>query len=213
MPVTIWDEAAFNQFYRLYDLSTGQIVPGYSRRILVDQYHESGRQTMFDRRRDALISNFGIQPSDRVLIVGAAFGFLIEAFRDSGYLNVWGIDNSPYVSAQKGIEMRGDVVVVEDDVRGGGRVKAAFRSATGDDVFTWVITDDVATCYADADVVQLAPVLETLLENGLPASNVVHVVSVGGPDVIMDSAITNHTLEEWKTLVPAHSWMSVRGEV
>ena len=123
-----------------------------------------------------------------MLIVGAGFGWGVEAAHDAGYPNVWGIDSSPYVEANKGTEARGDVVLVSDDIRGGGRVRAALRSATGDDVFRWVITEDVVSCYPDSELTQMLPLLETLLETGAPAGNIIHLVTMGEPGT-MDSQL------------------------
>lgn len=218
MPEETWDEATFQGYYSVRDSRRGSPTQGqyftYGREYAtLAQTPESDGIEFYDTRWSRIVSAFGVQPADRVLVVGAGFGFLIEAAKDAGFANVWGIDNSPYVAANRGAETRGDVVLVEDDVRGGGRIKAALRQATGDDVFDWVITEDVVACYSDADVVAFAPHLERLLAGSDPA-RVVHVTTVTRPESPPRPAgLTWHTLAEWAALVPAHSWMSTSGEV
>lgn len=223
MAVDVWNEAQWNQFYRIQESrGGGGWIFGYGKEYLTAGDPTRDHLDRFRSRWSALVTNFGIQPTDRVLVVGCAFGYLMDAANEAGHTLIWGIDNSPYVSARKGIEASGNQIIVEEDIRGvGGRLRNILRSQTGDDVFDWIVTEDVIACYrvddtdgANNNVLNLAPLLETLLADGLPASRVIHVTSVARePGLGGDSAMTWLTLDEWKALLPAHSFMSVTGEV
>lgn len=220
MAVDNWTDAEWRHFYKIRDgrpgsPTLGQRLQGYGReyyRIL--NYSDTDHLKSFRRRWANLIASFpGIQPNDRVLVVGAAFGFLIEAAKEAGYPNVWGLDNSPDVEARKGVEAAPGIIIVNADVRGiGGQVRNTLRQLTGDDQFDWVITEDMASCYSDAEVQSMAPLLENLLFAGRPASNVIHVTScLREGETRSDLLLTWHTLAEWRALVPSHSWADSEG--
>lgn len=218
----IWDaEADWTQFYRVRVRTEGH--PLYGQTVTYGREwaavcEEPGRAglTRFERRRDHLVA-LGIVPSDRVLVVGSGFGFLVDAFHDAGYANVWGLDSSSHVDANR-TEIRGDTVVVSDDIRGGGRMRAALRSATGDDEFDWIVTESVVESYDDADVQVLCNVCEGGL-TGTDRSRIVHLVMDVLTDVDtgeareprdrwIDPAFNQKTLAEWNALRPDHTWMS-----
>lgn len=227
MAVDVWNEAQWNQFYRVRKKHGGAVnepdggwVFGYGKNYLTAGDPTRDHLTRFRQRWSALVSAFGIQPTDRVLVVGCAFGYLMDAANDAGHSLIWGIDNSPYVASAKGVESSGNQVIVEADIRGLG-LRNTFRQLTGDDEFHWVVTEDVIACYptddsegANQNVLNLAPLLETLLYNGLPTTRVIHITSVAmEPGVGGDSAFTWLTLAEWKALIPTHSFMSTGLEV
>ncbi len=63
----------------------------------------------FNTRKDWL-TGYGLDNNAKVLVVGCAFGFLIERFLDAGINDVWGIDPSPWVWTNALTEMRVDVL-------------------------------------------------------------------------------------------------------
>lgn len=174
--------------------------------------------TEFTERRDHLIA-LGMAPTDRILVAGCAFGFLIEAFHDAGYDNVWGVEYSTHIENNRATESRGDVLFVEDDIRGGGRVRAALRNLTGDDEFDWIVSESVMESYdPGAEMDGLLNAAETVLTIGKPQSNIVHLVmdvmtdaegAAREPrDQWIDPAFSQFTLAEWNAIRPAHTWMS-----
>lgn len=169
-----------------------------------DYYNQVG--SPFPQRWSNLVRDLGIVPADRVLVAGCGFGFLIEAAHDAGFANVWGVDSSPFVETRQGTETRGDVTLVADDIRGGGRVRAALRQATGDDEFAWVISEDVLTSYDPAteptEIDGLLNAAETVLAPGVDASHCVHMVSIP-----VRPPFTNLTLSEWVAVRPTHTWI------
>lgn len=210
MAVT-WDQATWDAAYRIRIRDPnhpqfGQVL-GYSRLGMaraLDPYTDT--LDLYAQRWAKLLESFPIQAGDRVLIAGCGYGFLIEAAHDAGYANVWGIDNSDYIIANRNTEARGDVLFVEADLRGGGQVRAALRNLTGDDEFRWVISEDVLTGYALSELPQLYVAAEGVLENGQPTSHIIHMVT----EAPVDNPFTALTLEQWKATRPPHTFVSIR---
>ena len=202
-----WTETDYAQTYRIGDLDqNGARVAGYTRRLMVDQFKARGMPTLFSERWANLVRDLPIYPAERGLVVGAGFGGLIEEAHDAGFPLWWGIDSSPYIEANRGTEVRGDVVMVADDIRGGGRVRSALRSATGDDEFAWIVTEDVVPCYPDSELSTLVPLVETLLEPGAPTTNVVHITTLLKPNGVQDPRMNWKSLADWKSAFPNHTW-------
>jgi SAM-dependent methyltransferase len=185
---------------------------GYGRRYaeIQDGNRSNTNLGAFEARWANLVSTFGILTTDRVLIAGCAYGFLIEVANDAGYNLVWGIDSSSHIASNRAIESRGDVLFVEDDIRGGGRVRAALRSLTGDDIFDWIISEDVVPGYTVAELPPLLDAAEAVLAPGKPDSNIVHLITILVPGKSGDSSQTWLTLAEWNAVRPAHSWVDIR---
>lgn len=234
MAVDSWTETEWRQFYRVRASRAGAVqepgggwILGYGKEYLTAGDPTRDHLAQFRERWSALTTHYPIGLFDRVLVVGCGFGYLMDAAHEAGFANVWGIDSSPYVAARKGIESSGSTVIVEADIRGvGGQLKNTFRQLTGDDEFDWIITEDVVSCYrtddaegANQNVLNLAPLLDTLLFRGLPDTpRVIHMTSVARePGIGGDSALTWLTLQEWRDLFAAngldHGFISVTGEV
>jgi hypothetical protein len=145
----------------------------------------------------------GMQPADRILIVGCGLGFTIEVLEGRGYTNVYGLENSGYMNGHA--DFSSGIVSVDDDLRAGGRVLSKLRQATGDDIFTWVVDEDVLTSYEDSDMATLISAAEAVLDAVSPASNIVHVVT---PGPFGDAPFNSHTMAEWKAFAPTHTWLN-----
>lgn len=203
MPVD-WTEQTYNAMYRNPWGLDGKLLPtplvGYTRASQVDRYPDK-----FPRRWSQLTTLFPIQTTDRILIAGSGFGFLIEAAHAAGFPNVWGIDNSDYISTNRATEAVGSVLFVENDIRGGGQVRAQLRNLTGDDIFDWVISESVIESYTDAELPALLNAAETVLA-GTDESQIIHLI-VDAPG--LDPPLVSRTLAEANALRPAHSWCSL----
>ena len=186
---------------------------GYDRSVLIDQNKAMGHKTPFEQRVDAILANHSPSTTDRILVVGAGFGGMVEAWHDAGYANCWGVDSSPWIETNKATMTRNDVILVSEDIRNGGQFRLALRQNTGDDEYDWVITEDVVSCYADADLATMIPLVETLLFNGTPLTNIIHMTTYSRGPGTMDSALNAKTLQEWQTAYPSYSWMGMAGEV
>jgi len=204
------DPTLWAALYRNQDDDGNFITYGREYARIRDGNRETANLGSFEARWQSLVTTFGIQTTDRVLIAGCAFGFLIEVANDAGYPNVWGIDSSSEIASRRGVESRGDVLFVEDDIRGGGRVRAALRSLTGDDIFDWIISEDLVPGYTVPELEPLLDAAETILEGTQPLSNIVHLMTILVPGKSGDSSQTWMTLTEWNAVRPAHSWVDMR---
>lgn len=214
MPVT-WDEARYSSTYRirirdpnhpLHGQKLGYTRLGMAR--VMDPYSDT--LDLYNHHRDKLVSLFPIGTADRILVAGCGLGFLIEAFKDGGHPNVWGIDNSPYVAAKRGTDARGDVLWVEDDIRGGGRVRNALRTMTGANHFRWVVSESVVESYTDAELPPLLDAAESVLTSGQPLSNIIHLFVPLDPNASsQDPAFQWRTLAQANTIRPSHSWVDM----
>jgi hypothetical protein len=184
----------------------GQKVAGYSRELcaMMGDPHTT-ELDLWAKRWGLILANFPIGSTDRILVGGCAFGFLIEAAKDAGYPNIWGIDNSPHIEANGPTETRGDVLLVQDDFTGGGRVRAKLRTLTGDDEFDWIITEDMISSFDDAELPVVFGVCETALLPAVPLGHIIHITSTT-PGGIGHASINWKTLAEWEALAPDHSW-------
>lgn len=162
---------------------------------------------------------FPINSTDRILISGCGFGYLIDAFHDAGFLNCWGIDNSPYIQSRRPIETRGTTLFIHNDFRGPiQQVKAQMRQLTGDDIFNWIITEGVMESYEDAEMSALLDATERILDPANGPENIVHlvyaVINPTDPDASLDPIYNQKTIAEWKSMRQTHSWVnSINWEV
>lgn len=175
--------------------------------------------TRFNRRVSRLATDsdalFAINATDRILIGGCGLGFLMDAFHDAGFPNVWGIDNSPHVASRRPSESRGTTLFVQNDFRGGGQARAQLRILTGDDVFKWIITECVLESYEDIEIPALLDASEVVLDPVESPGNIIHLVqSVGdptNPDRSISPVFQQKTLTEWKAIRTSHSWVDTVG--
>lgn len=159
------------------------------------------------RRADALEAR-GIGTTDRIIVVGCGFGFLIEVLAGRGYTNTFGIDSSSDIESKKGVEASGDIVLVSEEMNGTGRVKAVLRQQTGDDEFDWIVTESVMESYDDSDVQVICNVCEGGLYNTHTFANIIHMV-FEPPWPKFPGVFNEKTLAEWKAMRPAHTWVSL----
>jgi hypothetical protein len=92
MPIKTWDTKA--DWDGAYEL----IVPGQAER---GGYQRRSCQIPHYAATDRLVSVLGLTNMDTILIVGCAFGWMLERFIDLGFTQVWGTDTSAYIQAQK----------------------------------------------------------------------------------------------------------------
>lgn len=212
MPV-LWDQAMWEALYqhkvgREDHAKFGQVIKGLTREfaVLMQNPHSDGLD-FYALRRDALIAALGLVPTDRIVVVGCGFGFLIEVFHDAGFPAVWGVESSPWIIAGRATETRPDVLYVEDDVRA-SKVGGALKKIAGAGGFDYVITEDVISSYTQSETADVFTACEGLLAPGRPASSAVHLVTTTADDGSTgDSAFTWLDLTQWKALQPSHTFM------
>lgn len=158
------------------------------------------------KRAQRLVA-LGVQPSDRVLIVGSGMGYMIKAMHDLGRTNTWGLDSSSYINSKRG-EISGDILFVSGDLTGGAQIRNALRTLTGANNFDWVVSEDVLTCYPDSDLPVLLNAAESVLANGRPLTQIVHFVTPGPfkkPEI--QGKVNDKTMEQWRAVRSTHIWM------
>jgi hypothetical protein len=155
---------------------------------------------------------FSFLPTDRILIGGCGFGYLIDAFKTAGFPNCWGIDKSPHIDSHKATESPEGIILVGEDIAG-GQAKAALRAATGDDEFHWVISESVLESFDNTD-----PFVSALFDaaNGVLFRDLtppqgdetwraIHLVSTN-PD--LDPTFNVQDIDAWAALRTDQTWVS-----
>lgn len=183
---------------------------GYNEAFMVNVMRGAGTYPLYYNRVTKLLERFAIQPSDRILVLGAGLGGLVFSFQEQGYNNVWGVDNSTYLEVHPDSKPR----MIWQDFNAGGQFKATLRKSTAQggadgDTFKWIITECVAESYDDADITTQWPLVSDLLEPAAPLSNIIHMVVPLFPGASLDPALNWKLLADWKALLPNHSWVDV----
>ncbi len=188
----VWDTAQYHEAYRTDadDPATGQ----YDRVFPPPE--------LFQKRCDALIAVAAAAPisrpiltGDRILIGGCGFGQLVDCFHAAGFSNCWGVDGSPHIAANSNLITPG-TIVLEENIRGGGRFRRSLRDNTGDDEFDWIISESMLEC-ADNDNEVLAA---NNFIQGIRAANatVIHMVVPLSPG--QDAGYLWKSMADWRTL-------------
>jgi hypothetical protein len=213
MPRVVWDQATYDLWYNGW--VDGALVT-YGR---AHQYAEADgftpEQSGVARRRDFLIANAmpGLTATDRILVGGCGLGYLMARFRAAGYPNCWGIENSPHIESIKNVEAEDATIWVVDDFTGGGRVRNKLRTLTGDDEFDWVITEGLLESFDDAELPPYFSAAESVLAPGRPLAAIIHYVWVPPFADDVAGALNEKSIDAWKAMQPAHTWVSDTGEV
>ena len=169
--------------------------------------------TRFIRRRSDLVRVFSIGTTDRILIGGSGFGFLVDAFHDAGFSNTWGIDDSLHISTERSTETRSGTGFVEDEFLGVETIRTKLDTETGGRTFKWVITESLMESYEDAEMGTLLDAGENFLDSAFTNANIIHLVQSvlrdGTPDSHIDPIYNQKSLSQWKAVRPSHSWVDI----
>lgn len=179
MPIT-WDARMWSLLYRQHR-EDGVIT--YGRAFFGDDL-----AARFSARADAIF-RLGVTPGDRVLVVGCAFGFLVEQLVDRG-VDAWGVDTSPFIYDAMTDETRCDI-------------RLRIFSENPYEEVDWVIDEDAANSHSDDELDEFYRYMEDLV----PSGRVIHLVTPGDHG---DSAVNWKSLEEWRATAPDHHWIDAR---
>lgn len=156
---------------------------------------------MFTTRARSIVSRLNLKNADKVLVVGAALGYLNEELNALG-MHSYAIDNSQYIQTIKGKEK------AKTDVRNIDILDSAFVSkikrAFNIDKFDCIITEDVLPSHDSYTQIFLN--CETVL-NSTNFKKIVHVVETNA-----SSPFISKSLNEWQQLKPTHTWLNSIGE-
>lgn len=202
MPVT-YDENIWRALYR----RNRGTVDGVEQGWITYSQETFATSDMFPTRRDWL-TGYGLDNNATVLVVGCAYGFLIEQLVDAGISDVWGIDPSPWIwDAANDGEWRLDVKArVANDWLGSGTEQASLQAVGAPPSFRFVVDEDAASSHSDAELPAFLAACEARLQGNVKG-RIVHIVTPfpGG-----DSAINWKSMAEWKALAPDHTWVDAR---
>lgn len=185
-----------------------------------------------------MIEVLGLQPTQKIGILGCGFGWVLEVFIAQGFNNVIGTDTSPFIQTNKGLNEDAEIeaaileagllptstegLVIRNKLRGDGgpRSKQAakvlnedamsnpsrnrIRNALGGGNLAWGITDSVLESLTDAECVSLSNA-----GHGF-CTNVAHLVVTTRPG--NHAGYNWKTLEAWKALIPADTFIEVGGQ-
>jgi hypothetical protein len=133
--------------------------------------------------RDAshLWEALGIKPLETVIIVGAAYGWLAEAWEAAGLGPIHCLDTSDYIHEHKGEHARLPILKLDPGEMSG-------------DLAQWCISEDVMPTLSDEEAKALAERMSHV------ASKVAHWVSTRVGEG-QDPRLNWKTLEEWKEIL------------
>ena len=193
----------------------------YTKRVYQALYSEAGddgNRVTYGRHfrgpqfanRAAWLTGPGGVAGGPILVVGSAFGYLIEALEEAGHDDVWGLDPSPYIWtraqypewAHRDIRLR-----TADDWAGSGTEAASLEAIGAPDVFAYVIDEDCGPAHDDAELPAFHEALEALTTADL-VRRVIHIVTPADTPIGRDSSQNWKPLEEWEAGAPAHQWVA-----
>lgn len=225
-----WDEAAYQRAYRVRVRDPR--APDYGLHYTmgkrfaerIEGPHDDN-PTFFIKRAVWLAEALRDEQPEtihRALLVGSGFGYLLDALRDRyGWVNIWGVDASPYIAAHMEAEKTARTPVATYDIRQMTRTQIvnALRAWTGSEFFDVIITENLVMGHEDETLLLLAQLFESLMTT-TNRRRIVHYVSPLNPHM-MEHGLHDLTLgirwlafDEWVAKRPTHSWIDwTTGEV
>jgi hypothetical protein len=150
-------------------------------------FEKAGKQEYFGNDHWALLKAINPSKDQKIIIIGAAFGWVAEDWINSGY-TVLAVDTSTWIHQNKASNSLIDVLNA-DCLTSDGR----NLIGTGD----IVISEDVFPCLSDQECVNLSSAMHLI------APRVYHWVSTGSGYLNLNWK----TREEWKALLPNDSFI------
>ncbi len=159
----------------------------------------------------------GMLNNASVLVVGSAFGYLMEALIDAGIADVYGVDPGGWIWDAANVDewAPGMAERTANDWVGSGTeqaVLAALPGAPNGEKFSWVVDEDATPAHTDVELPTFYAGLEDRLKGGA-LGRIIHLVSPlvveHGPG---DTSQNWKTMAEWEATAPSHTWVSTRPE-
>jgi hypothetical protein len=183
-------------------------------------------------RATRLVAALGWQPTDRIVLVGAGFGWTAEALEELGFTSVVGCDVSRYVQDNKALSEEqevdaaisavglnpsaGEGAALKAKLYDGGARTRASRGVLNEGLATPGSRRKIATALGgDPDWGLSESVLESLTDaeaqdisarvHSWTSATIAHfVVTLGGNQ---DPGYNWKTLEDWKALLPSDTFI------
>ena len=170
-------------------------------------------ETYFTNRASGMV-NLGVATSASMLVVGSAFGYLMDALIAQGITDVWGIEPGsfywdPSRDADWAVGMKARTA---DDWLGSGTEVASLNALgiTGQAKFNWIVDEDAAPGHTDAELPAFIAACEARLQGNVKG-RIVHLVTPARfPGYQGDSSQNWKTMAEWEAVAPDHTWVDVR---
>lgn len=173
-------------------------------------FWQDNLNTLFTNRASG-ITNLGVATNAAILVVGSAFGYLMEALNQVGVDEIWGIEPGEYFwnparDTDWAVGMKARTV---QDWIGSGTEVASFNALgiPGQARFTFIIDEDAAPSHSDAELPAFIAGLEARLQGNVKG-RIIHIVTPlpdSGPG---DSSQNWKTMVEWKAVAPDHTWVN-----
>ncbi len=195
-------------------------------------YNRASQLPYARNRANGIVQALGWQPTDRIVLVGAGFGWTVEALEELGFTNVVGSDVSRYIQDNKALTEEQEInaaisaVGLNPNVGEGAALKAKLydggnRTRTSKGIFNEGLgtpgsRKKIARALGgEPDWALSESVLESLTDaEAQDISAKVHswtnaiiahfVVTLGGQQ---DPGYNWKTLEDWKALLPADTFI------
>lgn len=209
-----WDQVMYEDCYRVLvkdpdNPRFGQYVT-YGRDLAENSAYPWGEISFYRLRLQMLVDRAGLDVRSNVFVVGAGFGFLIEAAIDAGANSWWGCDSSDFIWENMATEARPDVAsrIMRADLIG-SPLKTMLTQAGAPTKFDWVVTESVAESQSSP---RFFPACNGLLG---PGGAVVHMVTAPTPgNEEKPRKFTKYgfewlSLDGWVTKNPNHTWINV----
>lgn len=184
-----------------------------------------------------MVEVLGLTPAMKIGVLGCGYGWVLEELEVMGFTNVIGTDTSTYIQSTKTSQESADIdeaiiaAGLNPNAAEGANVKARLlsrgnsksnvptkvlnengqsnasrnriRNALGGGNLDWGITDSVLESLTDAECLQLSTAGHNF------CTNVAHLVVTTRPG--NQPGYNWKTLEEWKVLIPADTFIEVGG--
>lgn len=176
-------------------------------------YFEARNFRRFNTRKDWL-TGYGLDNNANILVVGSAFGYMMEYLINAGIEDVWGIDPGPWYwdAANDSEWAAGMKVRTANDWVGSGTEQASLDALPGvpnNEQFGWILDEDAAPAHSDAELPTFIAACEDRLQ-GNAKGRIVHLVSpIHDNGIPGDSSQNWKTLAEWKAVAPDHNWANI----
>lgn len=182
MPITDWnDSAVWNALYSGCSNEEEQFVRD-SKDIIMCNAHW--------RLKDAL----DIKPSESIVLIGAAYGWIAEDWIQFGLGPVVAVDISTYIQTRK--HMHAVVPIINENILTESGLEAIRSVLGGNGIMAdWVISEDLLPMLTDQECLDMGREMRKL------GKNVAHWVTTKSPGNVEWPPMNWKTLEEYKNLM------------
>ena len=156
---------------------------------------------MFKERATKVVNKLSLPVGSKVLVVGAALGYIMEEFKKLG-MEPYGIDNSQYI---KSIKNKEKVKFDIDDIDiTDNNFMNSMNRLVGVTQFDCIVTEDVLPSHDNWT--KIFQNCEAVLKPELNKNRIVHIVEVNA-----SGDFVSKTHEQWAALNTNHTWLDQNG--